>query len=177
MQFPTKPNFFDLNELECRLIAPGLAFQKTYQAPRGGKLKITGNVVNVPADVNSTVNMLPRLADDTCTIKVQLKRRLQYKSSALSLNIRLDKVMQAAARLVNTSPLYQDEGITIDENWLREVQNSQNETTISSAISNETDNETIENSVEDEWSKDETEIPAGVTDTMLTPPDYVNNSE
>ena len=53
MQFPTKPNFFDLNELECRLIAPRLAFQKIYQAPRGGQLKITGNVVNVPADVNS----------------------------------------------------------------------------------------------------------------------------
>ena len=76
MQFPTKPNVFDLNELECRLIAPRLAFQKIYQAPRGGQLKISGNVVNVPADVNSTVNMLPRLADDTCTIKVQLKRRL-----------------------------------------------------------------------------------------------------
>ena len=108
MQFPTKPNIFDLNELECRLIAPRLAFQKIYQAPRGGQLKITGNVVNVPADVNSTVNMLPRLADDTCTIKVQLKRRLQYKSSALSSNIRPNKVMQAAAWLVNTSPLYQD---------------------------------------------------------------------
>ena len=175
--FPQNLTFFYLNELECRLIAPRLAFQNIYQAPRGGQLEITGNVVNVPADVNSTVNMLPRLADDTCTIKVQLKRRLQYKSSALSLKIRPNKVMQAAAWLVNTSPLYQDQGITIDENWLREVQNSQNETTISSAISNETDSETIENSVEDECSKDETEIPAGVTDTMLTPPDYVDNSE
>ena len=103
-QFPTKPNFFDLNELECRLIAPQLAFQKIYQAPRGGQLKISGNVVNVPADVNSTVNMLPRLADDTGTIKVQLKRILRYKSSALSLNIRPSKVMQAAAWLVNASP-------------------------------------------------------------------------
>ena len=176
MQFPTKPNFCYLNELECRLIAPRLAFQKIYQAPRGGQLKITGNVVNVPADVNSTVNMLPRLADDTCTIKVQLKRRLQYKSSALSLNIRPNKVMQAAAWLVNTSPLYQDQGITIDENWLREVQNSLDETNIFSAISNDTDSQTIENSVEDEWSEDETDIPAGVTDTMLTP-DYVDNSE
>ena len=77
--------------MECRLIAPRLAFQKIYQVPRGGQLKISGNVVNVPADVNSTINMLPRLADDTCTIKVQLKRRLQYKSSALSLNIRPNK--------------------------------------------------------------------------------------
>ena len=106
MQFPEKPSFFDHNELECRLIAPRLAFQKIFQAPRGGQLKITGNVVNVPADVNSTVNMLLKLPDETGTIKVQLKRRLQYKSSAFSLNIRPHKVMKAAAWLVTTSPLY-----------------------------------------------------------------------
>ena len=46
MQFPEKP-FFDLNELECRLIAPRIAFQKIFQAPRGGQLKTAGNVVNV----------------------------------------------------------------------------------------------------------------------------------
>ena len=106
-------------------------------------MKIAGNVVNVPADVNSTVNMLPQLADDTCTIKVQLKRRLQYKSSALPLNIRPNKVMQAAAWLVNTCPLYHDQGITINENWLREVQNSLDEANISSVISNDTDSQTI----------------------------------
>ena len=172
MQLLIECNFQpNLNELECRLIAPRLAFQKIYQAPRGGQLKITGNVVNVPADVNSTVNMLPRLTDDTRTIKVQLKRRLQYNSSALSLNIRPNKVMQAAAWLVNTSPLYQDHGITIDENWLREVQDFLGEANVSSVISNDAGSQTIENSVEDEWSEHETEIPAGVTDTMLTPPD------
>ena len=61
MQFPTKPEFFDLNELECRLIAPRLAFQKLMQAPRGKQFKINGNVVNVPADVINTINLLPRL--------------------------------------------------------------------------------------------------------------------
>ena len=55
MQFPTKPAFFDLNELECRLIAPRLAFQKLMQAPRGKQFKINGNVVNVPADVINTI--------------------------------------------------------------------------------------------------------------------------
>ena len=35
MLFPVKPKFFDLNELECRLLAPRLAFQKILQAPRG----------------------------------------------------------------------------------------------------------------------------------------------
>ena len=54
-------NFFYLNELECRLLAPRLAFENLMQARRGGQLKINGNVVNVPADVNTTMRMLPRL--------------------------------------------------------------------------------------------------------------------
>ena len=94
MSFPVKPDFFDLNELECRLVAPRLAFQKLVQAPRGNQLKIKGNVVNVPADVNNTVNIIPRLPQETGTIKVQLKRRLKFKGSALSLNVRPDKILQ-----------------------------------------------------------------------------------
>ena len=35
MKFPNKPAFFDLNELEYRLLASRLAFQKLMQAPRG----------------------------------------------------------------------------------------------------------------------------------------------
>ena len=72
MTFPLKPDFCYLNELECRLLAPRLAFQKLMQAPKGNQLKIKGNVVNVPADVNSTVNMLPQLPEENGTIKVQL---------------------------------------------------------------------------------------------------------
>lgn len=83
MQFPRKPAFFDLNELECRL-----AFQKLMQVPKGGLLKINGNIVNIPADVNTTINMLPRLPHENGTINVNLKRRLQYEGSALSLNVR-----------------------------------------------------------------------------------------
>jgi hypothetical protein len=79
-------------------------------------------VVNVPADVNNTVSMLPRLSHETGTIKVQLKRRLQYKSSALSLNIRPHKVMQAAAWLVNNSSLNQEQGITLDQTWLTSIE-------------------------------------------------------
>lgn len=95
MCFPLKPDFFDLSELQCRILAPRLAFQKRMQAPRGNQFKIKRNVVNVPADVSSTVNMLPRLPQETDTIKVQLKRRLQHKSSALSLKVRPHKILQA----------------------------------------------------------------------------------
>ena len=80
MQFPEKPSFFNLNELECRLLAPRHAFLKLMQAPKGKQLKIHGNIVNVPADVANTVNMLPRLPNQTSAIKVNLKRRLQYKN-------------------------------------------------------------------------------------------------
>ena len=57
MKFPEKPIFY-LNDLECRLIAPWLAFQKIFQGARRGQLKITGDVVKVPADVTNTVNIL-----------------------------------------------------------------------------------------------------------------------
>ena len=127
MKFPQKPAFWDLNELECRLVAPRLAFQKIMQAPRGKQFKITGNVVNVPADVTNTVTSLPRLPQDS-TIKVHLKRRLQYKSSALSLNVRPNKVFQVAAWLAKNSPLYNEQGITFDEHWVQIFNQSINDT-------------------------------------------------
>jgi len=40
MSFSLKPDFFDLNELEGRLLAPRLTFQKLMQAPRENQLKI-----------------------------------------------------------------------------------------------------------------------------------------
>ena len=112
MSFSAKPDFFYLNELECRMLAPRLAFQKLLQAPRGNRFKIKGNVVNIPADVNNTVNILPRLPQESGTIKVQLKRQLEYKSSALSLNVRPDKIFQAANWLATNSILYREQGIS-----------------------------------------------------------------
>ena len=129
----------------------------------------------MPADVSSTVNMLPRLSHETGTIKVQLKWRLQYKSSALSLNIRPHKVMQAAAWLVNTSSLYQEQGITLDPAWMTSIEKeivSDNQCIKNTNISGDN-----LDTPEDEWSEDEAEIPAGVTDSMLTPPDFVDDSE
>lgn len=61
MVFAHKPAFFDLHELECRLLAPRIAFQKLMQASGGKQLKILGNVVNVPADVSNRVRILPWL--------------------------------------------------------------------------------------------------------------------
>ena len=97
------------------MLAPRLAFQKLKQAPRGSRLKIKGNVVNVPADVNNTVNVLPRLPQESGTIKIQLKWRLQYKSSTSSLNVRPSKILQAANWLATNSALYREQGVSFSE--------------------------------------------------------------
>ena len=193
MQFPVKPEFFDFNELECRLLAPILAFQKLMQAPRGRQFKIHGNVVNVLAEVSDTVNMLPRLPSETGTIKVNLKRRLQYKSSALPLDVRPYKVVQAANWLISNSSLYRQGGITLNQNWgmqcidncLIDDSNIEDKNQLllqnidkSSSCNIQTDtncNEILES--EDEWSEDEAEIPARVTDTMLKKADFIEDSE
>ena len=90
------------------------------QAPRGRQLKIHGNIVNVPTEVTHTASMLPRLPSETGTIKVNLKRKLQYKSSALSLNVRPHKVVEAADWLMTNSSLYKDEGISFNPQWVNQ---------------------------------------------------------
>jgi len=68
--FPHKPEHLDLTELEWGHVSPQLIFQKIHEAARGKQFKIRGNIVNVPADVVNTVNILPRLSNETDTIKV-----------------------------------------------------------------------------------------------------------
>ena len=190
-QFQTKPPFLDLNELEWRLLAPRLAFVKLMQAPRENQLKRNGNIVNVPADVSSTVNLLPRLKNETGTIKVRLKRKLQYKSFALSLNVRPHKVVQAADWLITNSDLYKEEGIIVNCDWqsnfVENISRTQDEPhnkpleNSDNVITCNSENRTADNQLscinENNWSEDEDEIPAGVTDTMLTATDFLDENE
>ena len=111
MAFPHKPENLDLTELEWRLVSPRLVFEKLYEAPRGKQMKICGNIVNVPANVVNTVSVLPRLGEQEGTIKVQLKRKLKYKSYILSQNIRPEKVIEAAQWLIENGSLFKQEKI------------------------------------------------------------------
>ena len=169
-------------------VAPRIAFQKLMQAPRGKQFKINGNVVNVPADVVNTVNTLPRLPNSTGTIKVQLKRRLQYKSSALSLNVRPHKFFQAAAWLTLNSALYQEQGILFNNDWQNEFLNNlhMNDDDMPQEIHDSENRNTDHDSSVDQnhqkcqneaWSENEAEIPAGVTDPMLTATDFLEDHE
>jgi len=88
--------------------------------------------------------------------------------------------------LLNNSSLYQEEGVALNQNWIANTSN---------VLLDECDNDQpedpsqdIDNGLtatnqrqslnkEDDWSEDEAEIPAGVTDTMLTATDFLDDAE
>ncbi|CAB3987819.1 ATP-dependent DNA helicase PIF1 [Paramuricea clavata] len=165
------------------------------ELPSGGQLSIQGNVVNVPADVNSTVSVLPRPINESQTIPIKLKRRLGYKHHYQFQNVRPSKVLEAAQYLVRTSEIFQNEGIEVmdnyasnlvninEEEWSKFIAtntkvtketsdnlsdnfNSQNK----KIVETQTSNDTIDNDTDDEWCE-ATERSSGVMDTLLQEPD------
>ena len=121
MSFPPVPEELkDIHPLEARLLAPRIPFMKLHAAPSGGQYKIRGNVVNVPADVASTIGCLPRMHHETSTIKVKLKRHLKYKHAVMSQNVRPEKIRLAARYLCTKGKLLQHYGIAYKEEWTQE---------------------------------------------------------
>ena len=97
------------------------------ELPSGGQLSIHGNVVNIPADVNSTVNILPRPISESETIPIKLKRRLSYKHHYQFQNVRPSKVLEAARYLVRTSDIFKKEGIHVSDQYPRSSENNDEE--------------------------------------------------
>ena len=148
-------SFFDLNELEYRLLAPRLAFQKLMQAPRGKQFEINGNTVNVPANVTNSVSLLPRLPNEARTIKVNSKRELQYKSSPLSLN-----VGPLCENWQNSQESDFDNSVHDKSDCNPQVEASNIESETLSSY-----NEEKRGDDSDEWSENETESPADMEET------------
>jgi len=118
MEFAVKPQCLNLTPLEERLISPRIPFMQIRELPKGGQLSIHGNVVNVPADINSTVSTLPRSVNESRTIPIKLKRSLSYKHCYQFQKVRPRKVLEAAKYLVETSELFQNVHVEVQENWL-----------------------------------------------------------
>ena len=78
MNFPDKPEILNLTPIEERLVAPHIPFMQIRELPGGGQLSIHGNVVNVPADVTSTVSVLPGAISESQTIPIKLKKRRDF---------------------------------------------------------------------------------------------------
>ena len=74
MSWSEKPDVLNLHPLEERLISQRIPFMQIRELPRGGQLSVKGNIVNVPVDIQPTINVLPRQIDVNVTIAVKLKK-------------------------------------------------------------------------------------------------------
>ena len=128
MKWPDKPPELNLHQLEERLIALRIPFMQIRELPRGGQYSLKGNVINVPVDIQPTINCLPRPMDENFTVAIQLKKKLSYKKVDFKENVRPVRVLTALHWLMNNSELYKKSGIVVDEGWFKEVTESMEDT-------------------------------------------------
>ena len=64
MKWPNKPQELNLHQLEERLIALRIPFMHIRELPRGGQDSLKVTVINVPVDIQPTINCLPRPMDE-----------------------------------------------------------------------------------------------------------------
>ena len=128
MKWPDKPPELNLHQLEERLIALRIPFMQIRELPRGGQYSLKGNVINVPVDIQPTINCLQRPMDENFTVAIQLKKKLSYKKVDFKENVRPLRVLTALHWLMNNSELYKKSGIIVDDNWFQEVTESAEDT-------------------------------------------------
>ena len=91
---------------------------------RGGQYSLKRNVINVPVDIQPTINCLPRPMDGNFIVVIQLKKKLSYKTVDFKENVRPLRVLTALHWLMINSKPYKNSGIVIDDDWFQEVTES-----------------------------------------------------
>ena len=164
MKWPDKPPELNLHQLEERLIALRIPFMQIRELPRGGQYSLKGNVINVPVDIQPTINCLPRPMDENFTVAIQLKKKLSYKKVDFKENVRPLRVLTALHWLMNNSELYKKSGIIVDDNWFQEVTESAEDTVrefleVSKEQCKDKDNAENEKQKQDKTNENDIEAP------------------
>ena len=116
--FPPQPEELKLLGMEEHVVSPRMLFFQMRSHHLGGRVQVTGNVVNVAVDVAPTVKLLPRSLDDFQTVSVKYKRKLEYKRAVFHENVRPAAIWKAIHYLIRNSSLFQDVGIQLNTDWL-----------------------------------------------------------
>ena len=111
------PELQGLTRLECRCISLRIPFMHIRALPRGGRGKIRGPCVNVPATLEPISHILPRVPENMDLVFLKFKRIITYKNNYMRDYIRPYKVMAALHWLKENNPHYED--VLIDTNWLK----------------------------------------------------------
>ncbi|GFX81147.1 serine--tRNA ligase [Trichonephila clavipes] len=114
--FPQHLKNFPLDLVTERLISPRIPFMQIRRLRHVlGQFGIYGQVINVPIEVNTMVNSLPRNIDDDHSITVHIKRKKIHKSNYLCGIVNKRKI-KAWLQHLKDSPLY-TYGITVDDSF------------------------------------------------------------
>ena len=90
---------------------------------RERQVGLHGMIVNVPINIDKTVNQLPRTFQQTQTIQLQLFRKLSFSKPYLLETIRPNVVLEAALYLSNTE-LFKQQKVCLSEDWVNSVKGS-----------------------------------------------------
>ena len=165
--FPNKPEELNLFNLEERFISPVIGLMLIHQLLPGGQLSLYGSICHLPIEIGKVVKTLPRTLNEYETISVKLKRRLCYKNSVFSENVRPQKILVALKYLLNNSELYKEQNININEEWFKQITSTKNTNTDEELNSNNNTTEQINN--ESDEDDENEELPnAPSVNTLLT---------
>ena len=104
-----------LNEVEIRLLSRRIPFMKIVALPKGKQKAIHGPAVNVPTQLDTICNLLPRLPNECEIIPMKLKRRLCYKSHYMYDSVHPQKIIDALKWLIQNNKHYCD--VKLNNNW------------------------------------------------------------
>ena len=124
LMFPViPPQLVGLTTIEQRLISPRHEFMNIRSLGRERQVGLHGMIVNVPIDINKTVNQLPRTFQQSQTIQLQLFRKMSFSKPYLYETIRPNLVQEAALYLSNTE-LFKQEKVVFSVDWVKSVKES-----------------------------------------------------
>ena len=112
-----------LTRLECRCISLRIPFMQIRALPKGGRGKIRGPCVNVPATLQPITEVLPRIPENMDLVFLKFKRIITYKNNYMHDYIRPYKVMAALHWLKENNDHYKN--VVIDTDWLKKFEHQE----------------------------------------------------
>ena len=112
---PVPSELSDLSPLELRLISMHIPFMKMVALPRGQQQSIHGPAMNLPTNLISVCDVLPRLPSECQLIPMKLKIKIQYRGHYMYDYVSSEKLMKALIWLKVHNPLYAK--VNIIEDW------------------------------------------------------------
>ena len=103
-----------LNRLEKVLISKRILFKKISILPKGQQPKIKGAICNIPIDVESVSNCLPRATNNNGILFVKLKRKIEFRGHVYFESVRPNCIQEALEYLRQFNPFYSTILINMD---------------------------------------------------------------